>query len=432
MSLNPGAGFVIGHSISTAARLLYEVPATLELQRQQFEARLAFDRDHLAYEHQKWLEQRREARIRTEAERRQRLEEIVKSAELKLILDNWPLKTAPSIMMRIDDPAPPPYILLALPASMPERLMIEEEVRTVLDTYYAFGSPRPVEFLGASWSGQARVSEVIKQMATVLASEPTLVVEVEEITAGQLRMRLGFWGTFGKGYTYRSIAKLPWPGAGKDDKLPRAAANALYLSICLSVMIANFADGYHRLYRGVVPLLPSLLPSLLESLTGPAAEDLRSIVESSYTALFRRVAAEEPASEPDILLELSEVFAVLGDVDACRQQVLQSVKKWADLRGLEVESLSGAVGALLESAKAEDRPYLEKLEHVLDRLRENGAEDIRKLLENWPATHSTQQPLASRLALAPPRPSERIWQPSSASAKAPTKATKKPERKTFL
>jgi hypothetical protein len=431
MSLNPGAGFVIGQSISTAARLIYEVPAALELQRQQFEARLAFDRDHLAYEHQKWLEQRREERSRAEAERRQRLEEIVKTAELKLILDNWPLKIAPSVMMRIEDPTPPPYIVLALPASMPERLIIEEEVRTVLDTYYAFGSsPRPVEFLGASWSGQARVSEIIKQMATVLASEPTLVVEVEEITAGQLRMRFGFWGTFGKGYTYRSIAKLPWPGAGKNDKLPGDAANASYLSICLAVMIANFADGYHRLYRGVAPLLPSLLPSLLESLSGPAAEDLRAVVESSYAALFRRVAAEEPASEPDILLELSEVFAVLGDIDACRQQVLQSVKKWAYLRGLEVESLSGAVGAFLASAKAEDRPYLEQMERALDRLRESGAADIRKLLESWPAPHPAQQPLASRLALAPPRASDRIWQPSS--AKAPATATKKPERKTFV
>jgi WD40 repeat protein len=351
----------------------------------------------------------------------------LKLAEANRILEDWPLRLYPSQLLDSQSHCQPRplKIFLALPDRLnPElsginlELQVAQGVRQFLQHHYPLqDSQRPSEFIGGAWKSEHRHSEAsIKTLFSVLRSEPTLILG-SEMAGDRLTVRIAYWGLAGQGYSYQTIAQIPYrqrlvhfakqrarswqtlqqqlQAAGEDAKAIAALGSdnqanlalleqetrwqqqgiettALELSYqisaadgedlcqelirCYCLIAAWVIDLYHLISRDVCPRLPQLLPDLLS----PTVDDtLLEVIVTSYRQIYTALTVDRSLWLPDLLLQLAQSLSHLPDPRWAISQVEASVQSW-----LQVRQVSGQPGptdwqaALAAVAQTHDRDYL--------------------------------------------------------------------------
>jgi len=414
-------GNVVGSVVSTLSRVFYEIPVTTKAQHLQHQERLSFDRERFEWEKRQAIENAQADRERALQLRAERLEEIARSAEIKFILDSWPLKLAPSVMLRDSRSRQVPYVLLSLPESMANRRAVEEDVRTFLDRFYAFGgTERPVEFLGAAWDPtKVRGAEGVKQLATILSTEPTILIEVEEL-GESLKLRLGIWGNGIDNYIYRTAATVPLKATGGEE-------DGALLTSCTCLLAGLFADDFYRRYYNVRPQLPEALRSLSLESTLPSST-LAPMLADAYKSMYRHVAAQQPLLEPEISLDLARLLLSIGEHAQAREALRMSVTSWAGLRGERVTDIPAGIDLLIRAATQRDAAFLHSIRDILAGLGEAAfALQIDDRVAGWPPPD-----VSVETSLPPPneRVSDAIWNPHQRQKKS-TSIVKPPKKNPF-
>jgi|GEM_PF-4285027 len=185
-------------------------------------------RERFEWEKRRQLEQEEEKRRAQRQQATDRLHDIVKSREVTLLFETWPLELAPSDYLRQAGPQPelkPLKVIVAPPANMAGLApRLEEGLRGFMSMHYPLhGRQRPVEFLGGAWRATKLRSEAsIKVLFNLLESEPTLVLE-SEIIGHDLSFRIGYWGLAQPGYCYIPVQTIHYQDMAAEEARQRAA-----------------------------------------------------------------------------------------------------------------------------------------------------------------------------------------------------------------
>lgn len=148
-------------------------------------------------------------------------ESIREQMDYKHVLDTWPLKVNPSVLLENHEFL---KVILAPPeidgdkfgatiAGIPKiEKALTEGLREFLTTFYPKGTEyqpetRPVALIGGSWEAKRYHSEAsIAALFSIFRSESVLVIE-SEIEGDDLNMRFAYWFAGDAQYTYSSVIK---------------------------------------------------------------------------------------------------------------------------------------------------------------------------------------------------------------------------------
>lgn len=148
-------------------------------------------------------------------------ESIREQMDYKHVLDTWPLKVNPSVLLENHEFL---KVILAPPeidgdkfgatiAGIPKiEKALTEGLREFLTTFYPKGTEyqpeaRPVALIGGSWEAKRYHSEAsIAALFSIFRSESVLVIE-SEIEGDDLNMHFAYWFAGDAQYTYSSVIK---------------------------------------------------------------------------------------------------------------------------------------------------------------------------------------------------------------------------------
>jgi WD40 repeat protein len=234
-------------------------------------------------------------------------------------------------------------------------------------------------------------------------------------------VRIAYWGLAGQGYSYQTIAQIPYRqrlvhsakqrarhwqtlqqqllAAGEDATTIAALGSdnqanltlleqetrwqqqgiettALELSYqinaadgadlcqelirCYCLIAAWVLDIYHLIRRDVRPRLPQILPTLLS----PTVDDtLLEAIVTGYRQIYTALTADRSLWLPDLLLQLAQSLTHLPDPRWATSQVEASVQSWLQVRQGSAQTDPTDWPAALETmAQAPDRDYLKALQ----------------------------------------------------------------------
>ena len=125
------------------------------------------------------------------------------------------------------------------------------------------------------------------------------------------------------------------------------------------LLTAWMADIHHLIHHNTPLQLPALLPDLLkndELGLLPVSEIVTSIVDG-YQKVFEALENEQSYRIPELVLDLAFGLARLEDKSWARELVEESVQKWLQMRGTNVQNFN----ELYKHAKSADNKFLTPL-----------------------------------------------------------------------
>lgn len=323
---------------------------------------------------------------------------------------------------------------------------LAEGLGQFLNTSYPLNSPtRPTELLDGAWeSKRFRGGASIKSLFGMLKSEPMLILE-SDVDGDYLNFRIAYWDGVSETYSYeRIISRLPyrdilyesakaralkWKTEVKDKLLAKGKSleeinqkyggdNAINLAIieedrefrldgieiprhyrvnnedwdylcqvlvgCHCLVTGWIADTHYLINYDVNPLLPELLATLINDKSAlPLKEVVQSVV-SGYQEVFNAIKIEQPHRVPQLYLELALGLTHLQDKSWAKDEVINSLKSFLEMRGLAGLEAIGDLEVMKYVLAIGDDEYFEKLNKCLALLgTENCVAEAKTLLNTW-------------------------------------------------
>ncbi|CAD5944140.1 SUMF1/EgtB/PvdO family nonheme iron enzyme [Planktothrix agardhii] len=337
------------------------------------------------------------------------------------------------------------------PQNFPDiELTINQKMRDFFDQYSQQG--RPIEFLAGAWESKRFHSEAsIKALFGMLKSEPTLILE-SEFDGDYLNFRIAYWTIGQPNYSYQTIIsqlsyrdilydsaktrarkwkvtkdKLLALGKTQADIDKRGGDNEINLKIweeeqslreegidddeleihykinskhfedlyqflitCHCLVAGWIADTHHLFLHDFTPLSPQLLPDLTQNIPeGEVADSVIGMVISGYEQIYKILETESSHRLPELILELAQGLVNLPNKSWAKNQLINSVESWLNLRNpvSEVSELWDRVNSVVI---AEDLDYIEKINNLLESLGETHRVNIVKICYQRGKNHYQQ------------------------------------------
>ena len=337
------------------------------------------------------------------------------------------------------------------PQNFPDiELTINQKMRDFFDQYSQQG--RPIEFLAGAWESKRFHSEAsIKALFGMLKSEPTLILE-SEFDGDYLNFRIAYWTIGQPNYSYQTIIsqlsyrdilydsaktrarkwkvtkdKLLALGKTQADIDKRGGDNEINLKIweeeqslreegidddeleihykinskhfedlyqflitCHCLVAGWIADTHHLFLHDFTPLSPQLLPDLTQNIPeGEVADSVIGMVISGYEQIYKILETESSHRLPELILELAQGLVNLPNKSWAKNQLINSVGSWLNLRNpvSEVSELWDRVNSVV---MAEDLDYIEKINNLLESLGETHRVNIVKICYQRGKNHYQQ------------------------------------------
>ncbi|WP_320060670.1 SUMF1/EgtB/PvdO family nonheme iron enzyme [Planktothrix agardhii] len=337
------------------------------------------------------------------------------------------------------------------PQNFPDiELTINQKMRDFFDQYSQQG--RPIEFLAGAWESKRFHSEAsIKALFGMLKSEPTLILE-SEFDGDYINFRVAYWTIGQPNYSYQTIIsqlsyrdilydsaktrarkwkvtkdKLLALGKTQADIDKRGGDNEINLKIweeeqslreegidddeleihykinskhfedlyqflitCHCLVAGWIADTHHLFLHDFTPLSPQLLPDLTQNIPeGEVADSVIGMVISGYEQIYKILETESSHRLPELILELAQGLVNLPNKSWAKNQLINSVESWLNLRNpvSEVSELWDRVNSVVI---AEDLDYIEKINNLLESLGETHRVNIVKICYQRGKNHCQQ------------------------------------------
>ncbi len=323
---------------------------------------------------------------------------------------------------------------------------LAEGLGQFLSTNYPLNSPtRPTELLDGAWeSNRFRGGASIKSLFGMLKSEPMLILE-SDVDGDYLNFRIAYWDGVSETYSYeRIISRLPyrdilyesakaralkWKTEVRDKLLAKGKSleeinqkyggdNSLNLAIieedeefrgdgisiprhyrvnsedwdylcqvlvsCHCLVTGWIADAHYLINYDVNPLFPELLATLINDKSAlPVKEVVQSVI-SGYQEVFNAIKIEQPHRVPQLYLELAIGLTHLQDKSWAKDEVINSLKSFLEMRGLAGLEAIGDLEVMKSVLAIGDDEYFEKLNKCLALLgTENCVAEADVLLNTW-------------------------------------------------